>query len=394
MTVGPIRVVHVITRMILGGAQENTLHTCDGLNASGQWDVTLLTGPPLGPEGELLSDVHRLGIDCRVLSGLRRNVNPPLDLQAFRQLKRAFNELKPTIVHTHSSKAGVLGRIAARHAGIPVIVHTVEGLPFHRFSSPLRNFLYIRAERLAARHCDHIACVAEAMIEQIVAAGVTDRSKTSTIYSGMDVDSYLDARPLRESVRARYGLNPQDVVIGKIARLFELKGHEFVIQAAPRVIDHCPDARFLFVGDGILRQQLESQIEQAGLQERFVFTGLVPPEDIPGLVSAMDIVVHASLREGLARVLVQGLLCEKPVVTYAVDGAHEVIIPKETGYLVAPKSVDGLADALIDAFQNFGEARAMAAEGRRRFADRFRIETMVQETEQLYRRLMAEKGLL
>jgi glycosyltransferase involved in cell wall biosynthesis len=275
-------------------------------------------------------------------------------------------------------------------AGVPVVVHTVEGLPFHRYSPRLQHAAYVHAERFAARYCDHIACVAQAMANQLLDAGVGSREMMSIIYSGMDVDAYLGAAPLRDEVRARYGIGRDELVIGKIARLFPLKGHRFVLQAAPRIVEACPGARFLLVGNGILREQLEQQATEAGIRDRLVFTGLVPPEEIPGLVSAMDIVVHASLREGLARVLVQGLLCEKPVVTFALDGAPEVIVPGETGYLVEPESVAGLEDAVLEAIGNPGKARRMARQGRERFADRFRVETMVRDTEELYRRLLKD----
>jgi glycosyltransferase involved in cell wall biosynthesis len=377
--------------MILGGAQENTLHTCHGLSRSDRWDVRLVTGPAIGPEGELLTEARRLGLQPVMVPALRRNLHPVWDPLAFWQLLRTFRRLSPTIVHTHSSKAGVLGRVAARMAGVPIVVHTVEGLPFHRYSPRLQYALYVRAERFAARYCDHITCVAEAMAQQLLDARVGSRDMMSIIYSGMEVADYVQAGPHRDEVRRLHGIGPDEIVIGKIARLFPLKGHRFVIDAAPRILEACPNARFLFVGNGILRQELEDRAARAGVRDRFSFTGLVPPDDIPGLVSAMDVVVHASLREGLARVLVQGLLCEKPVVTYSLDGAPEVIIPGETGYLVEPESVDGLADAVLRAIRNPDEAGAMAREGRRRFADRFRICTMVRETEALYGRLLAEQ---
>jgi glycosyltransferase involved in cell wall biosynthesis len=389
MPTSRVLVAHVITRMILGGAQENTLHTCDLLNRSRDWEVLLVTGPPIGPEGELLSEARRLGIPCVVVDALRRAVNPVLDLAATWELARVFRHCRPAIVQTHSSKAGVLGRFAARFGGVPVVIHTVEGLPFHRYASPLANALYIAAERAVAPLTDHTVCVAEAMVRQASQAGIRPRGGYSVIYSGMDVSGYPATSARREQVRAQYGFEPGDVVIGKVARLFELKGHEFVIRAAPRILQECPEARFFFVGDGVLRSDLERAVADAGLADHFVFAGLVPPDEVPAMVSAMDIVVHASLREGLARVLVQALLCEKPVVTYDLDGAPEVIIDGETGRLVPPESVDELAGAVVEAVRNPEQARAMAVEGRRRFADRFRIEKMVADTEALYRRLLA-----
>lgn len=390
MGTAPVRVCHLITRMILGGAQENTLHTCDLLHRRG-WDVLLVTGPPLGPEGELLSEVRRLGIPCVVVPSLRRAVHPVRDAAAFFDLTRVLVRFRPTIVQTHSSKAGVLGRFAARAAGVPIVIHTVEGLPFHRYGGRFANAAYILAERAAARVTDHTVCVARAMIEQAVRAGIQPRGGYSIIYSGMDVDAHFRAAALREAARGRLGIAADDVVIGKVARLFELKGHEFVIRALPAVLERCPRARCLFVGDGILRDDLERLAERLGVADRVTFAGLVPPEEVPAMISAMDVLVHTSLREGLPRVLVQGLLCEKPVVSFALDGAPEVIVDGVTGRLVEPESVEGLAAALLDAIEHPEESLRMAQEGRRRFAERFRTTTMVDDTEALYRNLLARR---
>jgi glycosyltransferase involved in cell wall biosynthesis len=383
-----VRVVHVITRMILGGAQESTLAICDGLRRRPGWDVSLVTGPPIGPEGELLSEVQRRGLPCRLVPQLRRAVNPLRDALAFRALFRLFRRLRPAIVHTHSSKAGILGRFAARAAGVPIIVHTVRGLPFHPYQGRLANAAYVALERAAAGATTHFTAVAQAMVDGALAAGVGRPERFSVIRSGIDVDAYAGCASHRAEARRRFGFGPEDVVIGKVARLFDLKGHRFLIDAAPAILGRCPQARFLFLGDGILREELEARAAALGVRDRFTFAGLVPPGEVPACISGMDVLVHASLHEGLARVLVQALLCEKPMVTFALDGAPEVIIDGVTGRLVPAGSTGGLARAVIWTIQNYGQAVEMAREGRRRVADEFRIETAVERTEALYRRLL------
>ena len=317
----PVRVVHVITRMILGGAQESTLALCDALRRRPGWDAVLVTGPAIGPEGSLLGEVRRRGVPCHVVNQLRRPVNPARDAIAFVQLVRLFRRLRPAIVHTHSAKAGILGRFAARAAGVPVIIHTVRGLPFHAYASPLENAAYKAVERAAARVTTHFTAVSHAMVAGAVAAGVGRPEDYTVIRTGIDVDAYADATRHRDDARRRFGFAPDDVVIGKIARLFDLKGHRYLLDAAPAIVARCPRAKFLFLGDGILRDALAAQASALGVRDRVVFAGLVRPEEIPACISGMDLVVHASLREGLARVLVQALLCEKPVVTFALDGA-------------------------------------------------------------------------
>ena len=240
----------------------------------------------------------------------------------------------------------MLGRAAAWSLGVPAVIHTVHGAPFHPWQGRGARWFFQACERWAAKRCHALVSVADAMTELMVAASVAPREKFTTIYSGMEVEPFLRSGEHRERVRRELGYGPEDVVIGKIARLFKLKGHDDVIEAARSVIDAAPNVRFLFVGDGIFRERLERQIAAAGLSGHFQFTGLVPPERIPELISAMDIVVHASLREGLARVLPQALIAGKPVVSYDVDGAREVVIPGETGVLVPPRDIAGLAAAL------------------------------------------------
>jgi glycosyltransferase involved in cell wall biosynthesis len=226
------------------------------------------------------------------------------------------------------------------------------------------------------------------MIEQSVAAGVAPRSMFQTVYSGMEVEPYLADLGARSRVRAEFGMADDDIVIGKIARLFELKGHEDVLRAGPAVLREFPKARLFFLHDGILRGPLEALARDLGVGDRVVFGGIVDPARIPEMIEAMDLLVHASLREGLARVLPQALLKGCPVVSYDVDGAREVVIPGETGWLVPPKDVDALREAMLDALRHPDRGRAMALEGRRRFAHQFRAETMVSEIEKAYRDLL------
>jgi glycosyltransferase involved in cell wall biosynthesis len=285
-----------------------------------------------------------------------------------------------------------LGRYAAHAERVPGIVHTIHGLPFHPYESRLRNALYRWLERKAARWSHKIVCVADAMTDQAVAAGVADRAKFVTVYSGMETEAFLDCDWQRRAMRYRLGVRDDEFVIGKIARLFELKGYEYVIEAAKRIRDAHPNVRFLFVGDGILRKALEDQAKRLGVRDWILFAGLVPASQVPTYISAMDALVHASLREGLARVLPQALLAGKPVVSFDVDGAREVVVHGETGYLVPPKSVDGLVVSVCELIENPARAAAMAAKGRELCRERFRWQTMVSQLDALYRELLATSG--
>lgn len=382
-----MKIVHIITRMILGGAQENTLLSVEDQQHLWHDDVTLVTGPAIGPEGSLIERARAHEIDVRVVPELRREIHPLRDWRSYRHIVRLLREIRPQIVHTHSSKAGILGRAAAHRLRIPV-VHTIHGSPFHAFQGRLVYELYRRAERWAAKRCDRLISVSDAMTDQYVAAGIAPRSKFVTISSGMEVEPFLNPPKARDEVRRELGFAPEHIVVGKVARLFELKGHEYVIAAARQVVERNTNVRFLFVGDGLLREALSAAISQAGLAKHFVFTGLVPPERVPELIAGMDIVVHASLREGLARVLPQALIAGKPVISYDIDGAREVVLPGETGFLLPPRSVAEMADAILQLAGDPALRERFGQTGRAKFTDQFRHETMSARLREIYQQVL------
>jgi glycosyltransferase involved in cell wall biosynthesis len=380
--------------MILGGAQENTMLSCEGSKRRHGAEVLLITGPAIGPEGSLIERARAGGVPIEIVPELRRAVHPWRDWRAYRRLKQSLRAFRPEVVHTHSAKGGVLGRAAASALGVPAIVHTVHGAPFHPYQSRLACAFARRCERWAARRCHAIVSVADAMTELMVSNQIAPRAKFTTIYSGLEVEPFLAAESQRTATRAELGYSPEHFVIGKIARLFDLKGHEDLVRAAPAIVAAWPNARFLMVGDGALRRRIESQVAAAGLADHFQFLGLVPPERIPKLIAAMDMVVHVSLREGLARALVQALLAGRPVVSYDIDGAREVVRNGETGYLVPPRSIEGLVAAVSRLAADPALRARMGAAGRRELPDRFRQERMVDELHRLYDRLLAESAAL
>lgn len=387
-----MRVAHIITRMIIGGAQENTLYNCLDLIQQYDDDVLLITGPSTGPEGELLAKGRAGGLPVLQIDALARAIHPWRDWQALKQLRKALAEFKPDVVHTHSAKGGFLGRAAA-WGRVPVVIHTVHGAPFHPYQSWLARSLFVTLERWAAKRCHHMISVADAMTDLMVSAKVAPRSKFTTIYSGMDVQPFQQANQFRQACRDELGFQESDVVVGKIARLFHLKGHEYLVQAAKLVCDQNPKVHFLFVGDGILRQPLQAQIDSLGLTKNFHFVGLVPPERIPYYLSGMDMLAHTSLREGLARTLPQALIAGKPVISYDVDGAREVAINEETGVLLPPKSIDQLATAILQLAGDAGLRQRLGQGGASRFTDQFRHQNMTARIRQLYQQLMSNKAV-
>ena len=383
-----VRVLHIITRLIIGGAQENTLWTVKGLMKLDRYDVKLISGPPLGPEGSLVEDAKKDGVDLIIFPQLRRAINPFLDVMSLLKLYRFIKKERIQIVHTHSSKAGILGRLAAKLARVPVIIHTIHGLPFHPYQNKALNWLYRKLERLAGSWTTKIITVSDAMLEGACSAGVAPREKFITIYSGIETKKFVDLKCDVISLKARLGIPVNAPVVGKIARLFPLKGHEYLMQAAPLIVKEFPDVRFLLIGDGILKEELRNEAKRLDILDNFIFAGLIPPDDIPPLIYAMDVLVHTSLREGLARAIPQALLCAKPVVTFDIDGAREVVKDGRTGYIVLPKDTKALAEKVISLLKDRTKSSQFGEEGKRIAAPLFGVDTMVERIDALYRELI------
>jgi glycosyltransferase involved in cell wall biosynthesis len=386
-----MRVTHVITRLIVGGAQENTIASVLGLRDKPAIEADLVAGPTRGPEGSL----ERLLTPCpgllTILPELVRPVDPWKDWLALRRLAELFRARRPDIVHTHSGKAGVLGRLAAARAGVPAIIHTIHGPSFGSFQGRPANLLFRSAERCAGRVTTHFVVVAEAMKHQYLAAGIGCPGQYTTIVSGFALEPFLAAAN-DPRVRARFGLSAQDVVVGKIARLFKLKGHDDLLDAAPGLVRACPRLKFLLVGDGQWRARLAERARALGVEKHFVFTGLVAPETIPDLLGIMDIVVHLSRREGLARVLPQALAAGRPIVACDCDGAREVCLDNETGFLLAPGDTAALSERLLRLAQDDGLRRRLGQRGRQLVQQRFGLQQMVDALYALYLRLAGRRA--
>lgn len=384
-----MRIVHIITRMIVGGAQENTRFNCLDLVRDYGDDVTLITGPSLGAEGSLLDKYQDPDLKTILVPELIRSIRPWTDFRAARILQKHLTQLRPDVVHTHSAKAGILGRSVAWKLKIPCVVHTVHGAPFHPYQAwPVRKFYQI-CERWAARRCHRLISVADAMTDLLVEAKIAERSKFVTIYSGMDIEPFLNADQNRLQLRKDLGIRPEDIVVGKIARLFHLKGHQYLLACAQRVVQADPRIRFLLVGDGILRESLEKEIASMGLKNHFIFTGLVPPHEIPELIGAMDMLMHVSLREGLARALPQALLAGKPVISYDIDGAKEVVIEGQTGILLPPKSTQPLGDAILKLANDADLRTRLGLQGRLLCQERFGHQPMTKQIRRLYQQILS-----
>jgi len=392
-----MRVTHIITRLVIGGAQENTLATIKGLRQMPGMEVKLISGPTVGPEGSLENTAREIFSgaaekDFVIVPRLVRPVHPWKDFTALRQLEKILCEQKPDLVHTHSGKAGILGRLAARRADVPVIVHHIHGPSFGPFQGAPANFIFTAAERRAAQATGHFFCSANAMTKRYLAAGIGKPEMFTRIFSGFNLQPFLEAEN-DLSLRDKLQIPAEAFVIGKIGRLFKLKGHIDLLAAFARALPQVPHARLLFVGDGALRGEIENQARALGLGGKVVFTGLVPPGAVARYVGIMDCLAHLSYREALSRALPQALAAGKPVVAYDFDGADEACLENETGFIVRIGDTETAAKRLVQLANDAALCKQFGKRGQQFVRENFSVEKMVADQYAVYQKLAAERGL-
>ena len=387
-----MRVTHIITRLIVGGAQENTLATVAGLRQIPGVEGHLISGLTTGPEGSLEPEARGITGEPRfvVVPELVRPIHPLKDFLALRRLEHILRAQNPDVVHTHSGKAGILGRFAAKRAGVPVIVHTIHGPSFGKFQNAPANFVFRAAERSAAGATSHFIVVADAMKEQYLEAGIGRPEQYTKIFSGFNIEPFLAAQNDLQ-LRTRLGMSADDFVIGKIARLFKLKGHDDLFAVAPDLVRRHSRIKFLLIGGGPWRERFEQLAKSQGLEKHFIFAGLVPPADVPKYTGIMDALVHLSSREGLPRALPQALAAGKPVIAYDCDGAREACREADTGFLIQPGDLSALKNAILQLAGDPLLREKLGSRGREFVRDNFAVEKMVQGIYNLYMKLAANR---
>jgi len=372
-----IRVLHLITRLDVGGSTENTVISATRMPA-GEFACAILSGPTGDPPPGMAAALEGAGVEWLQLPGLRREVDPLRDLRALAALRRQMVDRRPDLVHTHTSKAGFLGRLAARLAGVRHIVHTPHGHVFGGYFSPLATAGFVALERLAARWTDRIVTLSDEEARDHLRHGIGEAGQYLTIPSGVDLGPVVAAEPARPA--------PGRPVIGTVARLVPVKGLEHLIDAAPAVLREFPAARFLFVGDGELRTALEARGRERGVADRLHFTGY--RQDVPALIAGMDLFALPSLNEGMGRVLVMAMARGLPIVATRVGGVPELLAGGEAGLLVPPADPAALAAAICGLLREPDRAAALGEAGRRR-APRYGADRMVRALAELYRGLLA-----
>ena len=340
---GAVTVAHVITRMIVGGAQETVLLAAC-LADRDRFAPVVVCGPQTGSEGSLHDELRRRGVDLVVVPELVRQVSPRADARSVLALTRVFRELDARVVHTNSSKAGIVGRVAARRAGVTRVIHTVHGWPFHEHQrAPVRK-LWQQLERRAAPLAERLVVVADADRVKGLAAGVGRAEQYVTVRSGLELGLYGADVRVRREVRRELGLAPDARVIGAVNRLSAQKDPLCLLRAAATALRADPGARLLLVGDGPLRRDVLELAATLGIHGQVLSVGL--RRDVERLLTAVDVFVTASLWEGLPRTVLQAMATGVPVVATAADGVVDVVVDGRTGLLAPPGDADALGAAV------------------------------------------------
>jgi len=384
----PLRVLHVITRMMVGGAQENTLLSCALIDPA-LYPSTLLTGPETGLEGSLHEEAAARGVPVIVEPNLVRRISPWHDLLATLRLRRLMREGRYDVVHTHSSKAGILGRIAARWAGVPVIVHTAHGWGFNDEQPWHVYWLYVVLERVCAPFTGALVVVGAPNRDKGLKLGIGRPEQYRLIRSGIEVQAFRDVRTTRDEARRRLGVPADAFVVGSVGRLEGQKAPLDLLAAFVPVATERPEAHLVYVGEGSWRGELEAGIARAGLTRRVHLAGL--RRDVPELLRAFDVFALASRWEGLPRVFPQAMAAGLPIVATRVDGAPDAVTPGDNGWLVDVGDTAAMAKYLRALAGDPAMARRMGAAGRAR-VDEFSVERMVDALAELYDTLSTKGG--
>lgn len=392
-----IKCVHIITRFDKGGSSENTFLTAVGLNKTG-YEVVLIKGlshesqmerPEAEATAKNLLEAGKSGVRIITLAHLVRKIRPLHDLLAFSDLVKILKQEKPRIVHTHTSKAGILGRLAARIAGVPVIIHTPHGHVFYGYFGKGKTAFYILLEKLAARITDKIITLTEREKREHVEFLRISEEKLTVIHSGVDMRKFPPSSVDPGETKRKTGIPVGACVVGAVGRLTAVKGHIHLLAAAAKVIAARSDTVFILLGDGELKSELAEAANKLGIKEKVRFLGW--RSDVADIMSAFDIFVFPSLNEGMGKVLVEAMAAGKPIIASDVCGVADLITHGKNGLLVPPADPQALADGIESLLSDPARARELAAEGRK-LAQSYSSDAMLTKIEELYRSLLNEKS--
>lgn len=385
---------HVITRFDKGGSAENTFLTVSGLD-KGRYEVLLATGPPdrtrMGDQEAQavqgsFTALTNAGVLRMVLPELVREVAPLSDGRALLRLFKFFRREQPAIVHTHTSKAGILGRWAAYLAGVPVIVHTPHGHVFWGYFGGFRTALFVLLERWTARITTRIIALTHREMTDHLRSRIAPQEKFAVIHSGVELGRFSEKPGDIAAIRREMGLPPDAFVVGTTGRLTAVKGHIHMLRAAAAILEDRKDIYFVLLGDGELREALHSYAEQSAILRYVKFLGW--RSDVASALSAFDVFVFPSLNEGMGKAVVEAMAMGKPVIASDIGGIPDLVVQGKNGLLVPPAQSPALAQAVLELYGN-PDKRARMGEAGRQMAAEYGVAAMVHRIDNLYQACLA-----
>ena len=375
-----IKLLHVITHLPIGGAQDNTLYTVELLNKD-KYDISL----SCNLNGELVSRAKKVKhLKLYDVPNLRREVSIINDIRAFLYLYKLIKKENFTIIHTHSSKAGFLGRVAAMLNKTPIVIHTIHGFAFHDYMISFKKNIFIYLEKLSAKWTHGLVTVSNLNKKKVVDLGIAPIEKLKNIYSGIDLTLFINEK--NDQFRKELNLDSNHLLLGSVGRLSNQKDPITMIEAFCIVIKRFPSAHLTLVGDGELRDKILIKIDQLQLNGRVHLTG--NKNDPWKIYHSLDLFIMSSIYEGLGRSITEALSCGVPVVCTRVEGVPEIVRDNETGILVPPKDPGALATGIIKSLNDMDNARKMAEEGRKFINENFDVKKMVDDIDTLYDTLL------
>ncbi|HEX8966681.1 MAG TPA: glycosyltransferase family 4 protein [Chloroflexota bacterium] len=386
----PITILRAITRLNIGGPAIHAILLTTALDDGAQFRSTLVAGTTAPHEGDMLDLAHARSVRPVLLPALGREISPLDDLVSLARMVQLIREIRPDIVHTHMAKAGTVGRLAAHLCGVPLIVHTYHGHVFHSYFSPARTRVFLTIERALGLLTDRIIVVGEGQREEIARYGVAPLRKLEAIRLGLELSPFLNAEERRGRLRHELSLGRETPLVGIVARLVPIKAHEVFFQAASDVLRGLPDARFVVVGDGERRAELEALVSRLGMAASVTFLGW--RRDLATIYADLDVVALTSLNEGSPVALIEALASARPVVATAVGGVPEVVVDGVTGLTVPPSNPPAMAHAMLELLRDRKLASRLGAAGRRHVYPRYDSSRLVDDVRNLYLRELAARG--
>ncbi len=373
------KILHIHVLPVISGSGINTFLTMNGLK--NKYEMEMACAP-----GKDLNDmVIENGMRVHEIKNFVSEAKPLKDIHALWQLYKLLKTEKYDLVHTHNSKGGFLGRLAAKLAGVPHVIHTVHGFAFHNNETFIRRTLFYFLEKMVHNWCDAYICISKPLVDLWIKHKLAPKEKITKIYSGIEISEFA-SKDKREKIRNELGIKDNEIAIGQVSKLWEGKGHIDIINAVPMIIKKHTNCKFFFIGDGPIRKKLELEIKKRNLEHKIFITG--HRNDIPQITSALDIAVLASYYEGMGRVILEAMATGLPVVATSVGGIVDLIDNAQTGILVKPHSPKQLAQAIIKLIKDSNLRTKMGQAGVKKIDKHFSSQTMIKEIDKLYMNIL------